>query len=182
MKIKNFLLGIAIFILTISTTIFGIYTFYGKPPHYDNFCYTGKIADTKENCENMGGKWTMTYPIEKIDNQLATPTKDNYYCDLSEYYLNCDKEFKNSQIKYNSKVFIITLPIGIIVIILGALIFGLETVGAGLMAGGVGVILYGVIGFWKFAEDYIKFIITLIALIIIIFLAYYLNKKYFKKK
>jgi len=77
---------------------------------------------------------------------------------------------------------LITLPLGIAIIILGTLIFSLESVGAGLMGGGVGLILWGVTGFWEFAEDWLKFLLSLVGLIILIALAYYFNRKLIKKR
>ena len=74
------------------------------------------------------------------------------------------------------------MPLGIIIIAAGALIFGLEAVGAGLMGGGVGVILWGVGGFWQFAQNWLKFVLSLLGLIILIWLAYYFNKKFGEKK
>ena len=76
----------------------------------------------------------------------------------------------------------ITLPLGILIIILGTLLFKLESVGAGLMGGGVGIILWGVSRFWIFAENFLKFILSLAGLGVLIWLAYYFNKKVNKKK
>ena len=87
-----------------------------------------------------------------------------------------------SAAKYAKSVFLIAVPIGILIIILGALMFGLDFVGAGLMGGGVGVILYGVGGFWQFAEDWIKFLLSLVGLVILIWFAYWFDKRSFKKK
>jgi len=74
------------------------------------------------------------------------------------------------------------LPLDVAIIVIGALMFGLESVGAGLMFGGVGVIVYGVGGFWRFTEDWMKFTMSLVALIIVIWLAYYWNKRMFGYK
>tara|TARA_Y100000294_G_C8508545_1_gene317738 strand:- start:113 stop:313 length:201 start_codon:yes stop_codon:yes gene_type:complete len=45
------------------------------------------------------------------------------------------------------------------------------------MGGGVGIILYGVGAFWRFADDWLKFILSLIGLIAVIILSYWFNSK-----
>src|SRR3989344_2564316 len=97
-------------------------------------------------------------------------------------YSPCQKEFEAAEKVYYKKVFLTALPLGIIIIIAGALIFGLEFVGAGIMAGGVGIIIYGVINYWRFTDDWLKFILSLIGLIIVIWFAYYANKKWHNLK
>ena len=105
------------------------------------------------------------------------------YCDKD---FTCREEYETAREIYSRNLFLITLSLGIIIIILGTLIFKLEAVGAGLMGGGVGIILWGVVGFWKFADNWLKFLLSLVGLLILIWLAYYSNKKsifaLFKKK
>ena len=72
----------------------------------------------------------------------------------------------------------VALPLGIIIIIIGAFVFGLEAVGAGLMGGGVGTILYGVGGYWRYSADLMKFLLSLVGLIVVIYVAYWFNHKY----
>jgi len=50
------------------------------------------------------------------------------------------------------------------------------------MAGGVGIILWGVSGFWSFAQDWLKLILSLAGLVALIWLAYYFNRKFGKRK
>tara|TARA_Y100000296_G_scaffold87409_1_gene133207 strand:+ start:2800 stop:2970 length:171 start_codon:yes stop_codon:yes gene_type:complete len=45
------------------------------------------------------------------------------------------------------------------------------------MGGGVGIILYGVGAFWRFADDWLKFILSLVGLIAVIVMAYWFNSK-----
>ena len=80
------------------------------------------------------------------------------------------------------KTLLLIIAIGIIIIAVGAIVFGLESVGAGLMGGGLGVILWGTGSFWGFADNWLKFILSLVGLIVLIWLAYYFNKKFSGKK
>jgi len=102
-------------------------------------------------------------------------------CEIALTGKNCYDVYDNAMESYSRNVFLIALPLGVLIIATGALIFGLETVGAGLMAGGVGVILWGVMGFWRFADEWLKFILSLVGLMALIWLAYYFNKRFEKK-
>lgn len=177
MNIKNIVLSVAIIILTIFVVVYGINTFYDKPK-YDSYCgefKTQEIIETQERCEEIGGKWILFN-----DGEIPRPVKpvegiEEGYCDRD---FSCRSEFESASENYYKNLFLITLPLGIAIIILGALVFGLEAVGAGLMGGGVGTILYGVGGYWRYSDNLIKFLLSLIGLIIVIKVAYWFNKKF----
>ena len=176
MNVKNFVFGLAIFILTTSVGIYGINTFYGKAPDYNNYC---PQINLENECISAGGKWiNNTYPPQ-VAGGKPIPTEGGY-CQYS--YIQCQKEFDDAQKKYSRGLFLFALPVGIIVIAIGGVVFGLEFVGAGLMFGGVGIILYGVFDFWRFADDWLKFTLSAIGLVIVIGLAYFINKRFAKKK
>lgn len=164
--------GIAIFILTIAVAVYGINTILGKAPQYDKICPPKNIV-TENDCILSGGTWSnYTYADPQYETKPISP---NGYCDTYTY---CQPLFDEANGKYSRNVFFIALPLGIIVVIVGALIFGLEAVGVGLMAGGIGIILYGISSVWSYADDLIKFIISLIGLIIVILVTYYANNKF----
>jgi hypothetical protein len=174
MEIKNFVLGVAIFIVTLSVVVYGIHTFYERP-EYNDYCdefKTQEIIETQERCEEIGGMWN-TYGIpQKInDNELTG------YCDRD---YACRQEYEKSLEVYRRNIFLITLPLAILIIILGMLVFNLDAVGAGLMTGGVGTLIYGIGGYWTYAENWMKFVSSFIGLIVLIWLAYYANKKWNK--
>ncbi|MFA5855996.1 MAG: hypothetical protein WC867_01460 [Candidatus Pacearchaeota archaeon] len=170
--IKNIVLGIAIFILTVSVGVYGINTFYGKSPQYNDLC--PPIFNEKE-CVDSGSRWVADGYTEKpIPASPESPTYKGY-CD-------CQQKFDDAREVYSKGAFFIALPLGIVVIAIGAIVFGLASVGGGLMAGGVGILIYGVVGFWDFAEDILKFSLSLVGLIIIIALSYYANNRWFNKK
>ncbi len=176
MAIKDVIISIAIIILTISVVVFGINTFY-KSPGYEDFCkdinYNVNVS-TVSQCEDNGGKWFADRVVPKIPSESIP----NGYCDLT---YECNNDYESSREIYSRNIFLIALPLGIIIIALGAVVFGLEAVGAGLMGGGVGVILYGVVGFWQFAQDWLKFGLSLLGLIVVIWLAYWINKRVKRK-
>ena len=174
MHLKNIIIAIGIIILTIAVGIYGINTFY-HTPDYNNYCKeaeTNWYVNNSIQCEAVGGKWNDYVGPKTIESPIG-------YCDTA---YTCRMQYDTDMENYSRTAFLIALPLGIIIIILGALIFGLEPVGAGLMAGGVGIILWGVAGFWSFAEDWLKFLLSLIGLVALIWLAYYFNKKFGKNK
>ena len=177
MSAKNFILGIAIIIITITAINYGISTFYSEPDYVD-FCgeyKTQEIIETQSQCETIGGMWNS---YENIPKPLGEPTVTGY-CDRD---FTCRQEYETAREKYSKNIFFITFPIGILIIILGTLTFNLESVGAGLMGGGLGTIIYGITSYWQYSQNWLKFLFSIIALAILIWLAYYFNKKVGKKK
>jgi len=169
-NIKNIVMGFAIFILTLSVGIYGISTLYGKGPEYNTYCPS---VNTFQQCTDANGKW-INY--SNIENNPKIANGENGYCEYD--YMLCQKKYDDANRIYERTVFFIALPLGIIIIAAGALIFGLASVGGGLMFGGVGIILYGVGSFWQYADDWLKFVLSLVGLIIVISLAYYANNKW----
>ncbi len=169
---RNFILGIAIFILTLFVGIYGINTFYGKAPQYQDYC---PQLSTQSDCVKAGGKWiNNTYPAS-VMNGKTVPVEGGY-CEYS--YVDCEKRFNNAEKPYYKTLFTIAIPLGIVIIALGLLIFHLEAVGLGLMSGGVALIIYGAGQYWRFADDVIKFVLSFIGLVAVILLAYYFNKRF----
>lgn len=172
MSLKNIILGIAIIILTISVAVYGINIFYDRP-EYSDFCEefkTAEVIDNQQRCEEIGGKWNG----DGIPRPVADGKSVSGFCDRD---YTCRMELEDAQKKHSRNIFLIALPLGILVIALGAFVFGLEAVGAGLMGGGIGIILYGTGGFWRFADDWLKFVLSLVGLVALIWLAYWFNSK-----
>jgi hypothetical protein len=168
---RNLVLGIAIFILTIFVGIYGINTFYGKAPQYNDYC-PNLQPQNPVDCAAANGTWS------NYTNEPGVPAAKyagpSGSCDIYTY---CQKQLENAEKPYYKGIFMIAIPLGIIIIALGLLIFHLEAVGLGLMAGGVGIIIYGAGSYWRFADDMVKFVLSLLGLVMVILLAYYFNKR-----
>ena len=177
MNIKNLVFGIAIFILTICVGVYGISTILGKAPQYDQVCPVKQIISEQE-CLQNGGIWNN---YSYLDAPKPVPETPDGYCDL---YSICQPQYDELNRIHSRNIFFFALPIGIIIIIIGALLFGLDAVGGGLMAGGVGILLYGIGSVWEYADDLVKFILSLIGLFVLIGVSYYANNrlKMIKKK
>jgi hypothetical protein len=180
--IKNIVLGIAIFLLTLFVGIYGLSTLHGDTPEYDDYC-PSNIHINSTICESEGGVWInntqLAYDSRGESKPIAIPAEGGS-CQYD--YTLCQKEWDDAQEKYYKKIFLTGLPLGIIVIALGALVFGLESVGGGLMAGGIAILIYAAGSYWRFADDVLKFILSLAGLVIVVWLTYYWNKRMHKKK
>jgi len=174
MKAKDILLAVAIIILTIFVTFYGLNTLFPKQ-QFNDFCgefKTAQIIETPEMCEEIGGKWTFQ------DIRCITEPCPQGYCDRD---FSCREDFEKINELRSRFVFFVALPLGIVIITLGAFFFGLEVVGVGLIGGGVGTLVYGSGAFWPFTQNWVRFLISLAGLVILIWLIYYFNKKFEKK-
>ena len=175
MQIKNIVLGIAIMILTIFVMVYGIRIIF-TPIEYNDYCEGVKpqvLINTQVQCEAVGGQWHVYEGVKSEDGVIEG------YCDR---YYTCQEEYGDARELRSKNVFYLAIPLGIVLIFIGGYLFGLEAVGAGLMGGGVGTIVYGAGVYWEYSGDAIKFVISLIGLIAVIYLSYWLNKRVGKKK
>ena len=149
------------------------YLFY-EAPNYEDFCGERALGviDTEADCVAVGGKWNA-YGGE-IEPLVEKELERTGYCDV---YYTCTQEYEAVSEVYYRNIFLIALPLGIVLVVVGILIFGLEVVGAGLAGGGVGVILWGVGGYWRYGSNLLKFSLSLLGLVAVIWLAYWFNKR-----
>jgi hypothetical protein len=173
MNIKNIIIGLAITILASFVAIYGIKAFYGDTPQYDDFCKDIVIPqiqiNSSEQCTSYNGKW--------ISYEYAEPkpiSEANGYCN---FYEQCSKEYDTAQKKYSKNLFLVTIPVGVILIAIGAILFSLEAIGAGIMLGGVVTLIFGAGSFWPDANNLFRFLISLIGLIGVIIIGYWINKE-----
>lgn len=172
MNFKSIAFTTIIFILTLFVTIYGVDTFYSKPI-YEDFC-PNTLWETpimnETACFEFGGKW-INY-AEVVDGKTG-------YCEKS--YL-CSEAYNLKSERYSLNIFLISIILGIIVFLLGFYLFNLEFVSLGIMFGGIGTILRGVGTYWQFSENWVKFVISLIGLIVLVYVAYKFNNKISTKK
>ncbi|MFA5992728.1 MAG: hypothetical protein WC796_03415 [Candidatus Pacearchaeota archaeon] len=180
MKIKNLILGLAIVVLTSFVAIYGIKAIYGDSPQYNDFCENINKPimfeiNNSQQCESFGGNWTSYGPY--IDTMNRDP-KITGYCDL---YYECNNKFEEAQKSYSKNLFLITIPVGVVLIVIGAVLFSLEAIGAGIMLGGIVTLIYGAGSYWPSANNTFRFLISLIGLVIVIFLGYWINRELVKE-
>ena len=192
MSLKNILLGIAILILTIFVTFYGINTVFPKPD-YEDLCpsqFTSKPYQDRSVCPAVCIPAYEIVRSECVYNECGLgcgPDEVNSFsnsslCEQALEDLKCYDRYNDALKERSRKVFFLALPLGILILAVGAFFFGLESVGAGLMGGGIGTLIYGSGAYWPYTENWIRFALSLLGLVILIAVAYYFNSKYGKKK
>ncbi len=189
-NIKNIIFGLAIMILTIFVSVYGINTLYERP-EYDDFCSSARypVVDKLDEQPICPAVCVELYEIENsacVFNECGSgcgPDGLNTFdtqaqCELVLDGKNCYDEYDVAMKEYSKNVFIIAIPLGVVIIAIGASLFALESVGAGLMLGGAGTLFYGAQEYWYYAENLIKFITSLVGLIALIVFAYWFNSEH----
>jgi hypothetical protein len=184
MNVKNLVLGIGIFIVFMFLLHNGIRAFY-KAPIYDDFCKSGDLMPyyPDKAIPAIAGNCTYTLQIRNQEqicyNNQGQPiyNYDDYGCTISVKECNyCNKYYTDAMDNYNRGVFVIALIIGIIVLLIGYLILSVEPVGSSLMASGIGAIIYGTMSNWENLGNLGRFLLLLLALFLLIWIALRLNK------
>ena len=184
-RFKNIVLGIGILIVYLLMLGYGIEAFYASPK-YDDFCTAGRftgyypekpIPASPVNCsysQQLRDAEQVCYadkgqPIYQYDdNGCTTAVKE---CDY------CQRDFDEANKAYSKVVFIIALIAGIVTLLVGYSILSVEPVGSALMASGVGAIVYGSVRNWQNLSDIWRFLLLLVALILLIWIALRINRE-----
>ena len=79
--------------------------------------------------------------------------------------------------RYSKNVFIISLVAGVITFIVGFFVLSIEPVGSALIGSGIWAIFYGTVWNWRNFGNVWRFLLLLVVLIVLIWLAVRLNRK-----
>src|SRR3989344_7462075 len=129
MNIKEIILGIAVLVLTIFVTTYGVNMIFSEP-RYESICSPAlwEVEVLNETaCFEMGGKW-IAQNIECI----KAPCPQGY-CDKE---FSCRSSYDLQFERYHMNVFLLSVPHGILLILIGAYFLSLESISVGIMAGG----------------------------------------------
>ena len=159
MDIKEKLFAAAIAIVLVAFIAVGIETFYKAP---ENNCYSSEAVPKTFGCE-----------------VLQEPNRTNCFIEQQKIYDNqsrinqkCYEEFKPIEDKYKRNIFIILSIIGVLTVIIGLFLKEVPAVYLGLMFGGLINIIQGIIRYWSSMNEYLRFVILGILLIILIWISY----------
>lgn len=190
MKVKNLVLGIGIFLVFMFLLHNGIRVF-SPSPQYEDFCDSNRWYNTKPIL--AGGNCTYSENLRQQEqacyNQKGQPIYDydNFGCQVSVTECDlCQVQYDDARESFNKMVFIVSLIVGILILLVGYLVLSIEPVGSALMASGIGAIVYGTISNWENLGTLGRFLLLLLAFILLIWIAISLNseRKFFgfKKK
>lgn len=160
MNIKNIVLGVGIVVVFALALWQGIEAFYPSP-QYEDYCdvNVGPFPGSESNatlCSETGGVWK------------------NGYCD---YYYGCQKEYEAARDPHARVVFFVSLIVAIIAIILGYTFLSTEPVGSALIGSGIWAIFWGSAINWRNLSDIWRFLLLLVVLVLLVWIALKLNKK-----
>ncbi len=181
-NMKNLVLGIGIIIIFGLVLWQGIEAFYPSP-QYDDFClslsraYEPAILNPTVNC-------SRTQALMDQENQCYAQKGNPVYnydtngCQSSVKECDtCNEEFNTAQDKHAKKVFYIALIVGLIALIVGYSILTIEPVGSTLIGSGIWSFFWGTVVNWRNLSSIWRFLLLLVALILIIYIAIRLNTK-----
>ena len=140
---RKWALILGIMVVLTSFLFVGINTFY-KGPEWEDY----KPAD----CPDVLGDWEEC----------------NYSSDCVEYF---NEEYQNVKEPHERVEFVVLLILGILVLVGGGLIKA-EALSHGFMFSGVLVLIINIMSHWMVLNDYFRFIILGVALVILIYLGY----------
>ena len=185
MKFKNILLGIGIVVVFALALWQGIEAFYPSPT-YDDYCkglystYPTPVKPYQEPYSNC----TFSRPLQQesdectFDGGTAIYDYDDNGCIISIKECNyCNQEFNEADKSHSSKVFFISLIVGILALIIGYSILSVEPVGSALIGSGIWSLFFGSVINWRNFSNIWRFLLLIIALILLIWFALRLNKE-----
>ena len=176
---KNFVLGVGIFVVYALVLWQGVQAFY-PAPEYEDFCgsrgvrpfpfdrgvdctVSGELRNKMDSCSDAKGL---------IRNQY-----DDDGCVVDVECDECNLDYDVARGDYLKNIFIISLIVGVITLIVGFSILKIEPVGSALLASGIWAIFYGTVRNWSNFGNIWRFILLLVVLIILIWVAVRLNKR-----
>lgn len=174
-KIKEIILALAIVVVLNLFFNYGVFTFY-KEPKFENFCLnelTQKVYTEKSSCEAVGGQWfesnQTNYEGRPIPVKPAPQTGETSWCDSTA---KCRESYESARDVYNRNVFIALVILGLISLGLGFLVISAAPVANGFLGGGLLSLIVGTIRYWSDMNEYLRFIVLGIALVMLIWLGY----------
>ncbi len=175
---KKLILVLGIIIVLNLFFNYGVVTFYDEPK-YDDFCkpeFSSKVYNSEEECKNTGGMWSANQVFYAEDSSKSVPAPQPVMKDIKEprgwcdVQYSCRKDFESARDFYNRNVFIVLIIAGVISIVVGFMVGQSEAVSLGLSFGGLLSLIIGTIRYWSAMNDYLRFIILGVALIILVYM------------
>lgn len=163
MRIKEIILTFAIVIVLNLVFNYGIFTFYDEPDYGKSCPSLVNQKTDKQSCESIGGEWQEYKELgsegELLKGSCNAPTK-------------CYESYNDMRDVYERNVFVILIALGIASFVVGFLVIQVTPVANGLLGGGLLSLIIGSARYWTNMDDYLRFTILSIALVILIWLGY----------
>lgn len=175
--VKNLIIGAIISVILVMFLAYGTNLVY-KSPDYNTYCNYTNIMPAKPNI-NCNLSQQVDLKIQSCYSSQGTPMPvyDENGCQRDVTCSTCNKDYEKADESYSQNMFIISLIVGIVIIIISALFIPVPSVAGGLMLGSLFFIIYGTARYWRFMNDWLRFIILGIVLAILIYLGYRLASR-----
>ncbi|MFH1598021.1 MAG: hypothetical protein ABIB97_03035 [Patescibacteria group bacterium] len=165
---KHFGLKKAVLVISIVIVLnlfigYGITTFW-HTPQYEDYCteeITSKTYSDQESCEAAGGKWI-------ISAEVGVPEEKSRISNWCEMDYQCRQEYQAASDVYGRNFFVVEIIAGVILIVVGLFAIKAQSVSLGLSFGGLLALIVGTMRHWSGMQEYLRFIILGLALIILI--------------
>lgn len=143
-------------------------------PEYRDFCPEEQVQipiTLKEQCLTVGGQWVEQ---GSIPEKRPAPRPASFEAETFPSYCNpdftCAKTFETARHLYNRNVFLILVLAGLISLLIGFRVATSSAVSLGFSWGGVLAFVIGSVRYWADMEEYLRFILLLIVLIVLVWL------------
>ncbi len=172
-SLKVIALALSIIIVLNLFINIGIKTFYPAPKleEYCDFENKG-VYDTEDSCEEVGGKWITGNSLSSQGGVVMPRSIDGEFKNYCNVFFSCRGEYEDAREFYERNVFIVLIIAGLIALGVGYGIQSTSSVSSGFIFGGVLSFIIGTIRYWSNMDDYLRFIILGIVLIILIWIGY----------
>lgn len=176
-NVKNLILGAIIAVIFVMFCAYGTNLVY-ESPDYEDYC-NATYSPTKIATEECEISESLQQKTEACWNNKgeAIPVYDEQGCQIDIICSTCRLDYEKAEEIYSKNMFIISLIVGVIFIAISALLIQIASVSGGLMLGSLFFIVYGTARYWRFMNDWLRFILLGIALLILIYLGYRIARR-----
>ena len=175
--IKSFALAVGIIVILNLFFNIGVRTFY-PPLKFETFC-PETLQHKYENqtaCEEIGGKWMEQFYGERyveksVPVPVPMPADQNFqsYCDP---FHTCSTTYQTALELYERNVFVVLIVAGFVALGLGLQMNAVAAISSGFVWGGVISLIIGTIRYWSGMQDYLRFVILGVVLIVLVLIGY----------
>ena len=135
-------------------------------------------VNTLEQCEDIGGRWNADGVPRRVETAPGEDAEITGFCDRD---FTCREELEDARKSHSWVVFVISMIVAILAFVLGYSLLKTEPVGSALIGGGIWAIFFGSVVNWRNFGNIWRFLLLLVALVILIWFALRLNRVVGKK-
>lgn len=174
---RNIILGLVIAVVFLLFSVYGTKLIF-EEVEYSDFCesYPYEYPKVYTNCSYNESLNSLRQECYR-NKENAVSIYDAEGCEIGIRCDPCQMKFEEARENRSKSMFIITLIFSLIVIAISAFLIPVESVSGGLMFGSLMFIIYGTGSYWRYMDDWLRFIVLGAALGALIFIGYKLSRR-----